>query len=135
MFVERSGCLGGFLYTMQKGGPTLTARNGHQNPPPDMDSLVAGYLDTELREGDDVTVATAEATQNSKAIETWRGPNGERYFPLTLGHNSSIGFLITGVVVLCLDPLNKLNFPAQLLPLVSKSLLDAGDVVTSIAAV
>ncbi len=134
MFVERSGCLGGFLYTMQEDGPTLSARNGHQNPPPEMDSLVADHLDAELREVDDVTVATAEATQNSKAVETWRGPNGERYFPLTLGHNSDLGFLITGVVILCLDPLNKLNFPAQLLPLVSKSLLDAGDVVTSIAA-
>jgi hypothetical protein len=134
MFVERSGCLGGFLYTMQEDGPSLVARNGHQNPPPEMDSLVADHLNTELREVDDVTVATAEATENSKAVETWRGPNGERYFPLTLGHNSDIGFVITGVVVLCLDPLNRFNFPTQLLPLVSKSLLDAGDVVTSIAA-
>jgi hypothetical protein len=134
MFVERCGCLGGFLYTMQKDGPTLSALNGYQNPPPEMDSLVADHLDAELREVDEVTVATAEATENSKAAEAWRGPNGERYFPLTLGHNSDIGFLITGVVVLCLDPSSRLNFPAQLLPLVSKSLLDAGDVVTSIAA-
>jgi hypothetical protein len=60
--------------------------------------------------------------------------DGERFLPGIVAHRTGEGLAITALVVLCENPAEKLAMPYELFPILSKSLFDAGDVVTAIAA-
>ncbi len=134
MIVKQSGCLGGLLYALQKDGPVLTAQVGDRRPPAEIDSLVTSHLSAELEDADEVTVTTADKAEGPPIERAWNGLDGEKFVPVLLAHEAETGYAITGVVVLCVDPSEKFNIPFRLLPVLSRSLRETGDVITAVAA-
>ncbi len=134
LLVQHGGCLGGLLYTMQERGPALAAQSGSQRPPPDIDSLVEAYLSAELQDASEVTLTEVDMANETTTDAGWSGPEGTQFVPVMLAHDTDSGFAVTGVAVLCVAPSEKLKVPYALLPILSASLLEAGDVVTAFAA-
>ncbi len=134
LLVEAAGCAGGLLYTLQDQGPTLAAQQGKHQPPAQIDSLVTAYLSAEVDASDDVTVTEADVADRAPTDGAWVSPDGHRFVPLVLAHDGDAGFTVAGVVVFCAHPNHKLDIPFRLLPVLSRSLLEAGDVVTARAA-
>jgi tetratricopeptide (TPR) repeat protein/type II secretory pathway component PulM len=124
----------GLLYTMQKQGPVLVATFGDVPSSTGIDALVSTYLAAELENSQEETI-TQTVGANSPASDTsWKSLDGQRFVPLLLSHEIEQGWVITGAVVVGVAPDDFLEIPMKLLAALSKSLMDAGDVVTAFAA-
>ncbi|MBN1654218.1 MAG: protein kinase [Deltaproteobacteria bacterium] len=127
LLVEKSDCAGGFLFTIQKEGPVLSAQSGNYPPPPDMDTMVKSYILSEVEDSDDSMHRSSSIDSALEKTVRWTEQKKERYRPLVLGHNTPRGFGITGLAVLVLSRDRVFNFPGDALTAVSKFLIDAGD--------
>jgi tetratricopeptide (TPR) repeat protein len=134
LLLKESGAEGGLLYTLQKSGPVLAAQAGQRRPPARIDAFVVDYLSAELEDVCEVTVTEVDIADQPLEERCWRGPDGHRFIPCILAHQSDTSYTITGVLVLCEDVRKKLKMPYGLIQALSWSLRDAGDVVTAIAA-
>jgi tetratricopeptide (TPR) repeat protein len=134
LLLKESGASGGLLYTLQASGPVLAARTGDQRPPDRIDDFVVDFLSAELRDINEVTVTEVDIADRSSGERGWKGGGDVWFMPYILGHPCEAGFTITAVLVLCEDGAKPLQVPYELLRVMSRSLWDAGDVVTAIAA-
>ncbi len=130
ILVEQSGAWGGFLYTIQRDGPSLSATSGEQPTPADLDPMVERYLSAEIEAGEEVTMTSYDRETPADMKSDWSGYGGGLLRPLLLNHNTDHGQAITGIAVLVLEPGREFRFPGEAIASVSKSLLDAGDVAT-----
>ncbi len=134
MLVEQCACPAALLYTMQPEGPALAATHGDPRPPADIDTLVKDYLSAELDETDVVTMTQADVAEGTQGDGAWVATDGGHLMPVLLAHDTEDALAIAGVVVLRVQSTDRLHVPYKLLALVSRSLMDAGDVVTAYAA-
>ncbi len=125
--VKEGPCLGGFLYTMDKDGPALRCRSGDCTPPPNMQAIVAQYVQSETDESGDVTMTVADLGEAASSQLEWTNHRGEQYVPVLLGHDADDGFCITGAAVLLPKPDRPFVLPAKSAAIVSSALLEAGD--------
>ncbi len=128
ILVQTGHCSGGFLYTMYKDGPVLCCHSGDSAPPGDMDATVTQYVQRQTDDCGDATMTAGAFSEAASSEFDWRNDHGDEYFPLLLGHDSDEGFLITGVAVLLPNPEVEFMSPVEAAAIVSKSLLEAGDV-------
>jgi hypothetical protein len=127
--VKQSKCLGGYLYTVRKDGPVLSAQVGNSPPPPRMLTTVRERIAVEIEKKEDVTATGEEEIESASNYTTeWTGLQDMQYRPLLIGHYTDDGYAITAVAVLILDPSRKFVFPGEMLKTVSRSLLGFGDV-------
>ncbi len=129
LLVKQGNCSGGFLYTVQKKGLVLSARDGESAPSAEVETIVQRHLLAELDGADDTTITGVDPEALSGSGFEWMKQEGERYRAVLLGHETREGFAITGVAVLLLEQDELFNFPGKVVTAVSKALLDAGDVV------
>lgn len=134
LMLKESGAAGGLLYTLQRSGPVLAAQTGPQQPPARIDAFVVDFLSAELDEVCDVTITEVDTADRTAEERGWKGPDGDRFIPCILSHRTDAGYCVTGVLVLCEEGRKKLETPYGLLRVLSRSLSDAGDVATAIAA-
>ncbi len=133
--VEQGGATAGFLYTVQKDGPSLSAALGGQPFPVDLDSMVRQYLDAEIEGSGDITVTTHDLEPPSETKAQWSEYREGLFRPALLGHDTEQGFAITGLAVLVLEPDAEITLSGEAIESISRSLFDAGDVATMYAAI
>lgn len=130
MLIRHSGATSGYLYTIQEDEPVLSAQRGERPPPDGLDELVRTYISAEIDDSDEATVTGSEHEACFENAANW---NGEKYGmcrPLLLSHHTADGFAITGLAVLFRDndPELSFNIPWKISTIVSKTLLESGDV-------
>jgi hypothetical protein len=86
---------------------------------PDMDACAARLM---LEDGTEVTQDAVETTNH-----LWIGPDGARYLPMLLWHNTERGGLVVGVAIMCFKPDVVQRMPTALLDALSHALYDAVD--------
>lgn len=133
LLVQQGGWPGGLLYTMKTQGPVLAATYGDFQPPDDIDSLVEAFLSAEIDASDAVTLTEGDQLE-SPGDGSWIAPDGRRFTPFLISHESGQEIAITGVLVVCADSTDQLNVSFNLLTIISKSLMKSGDVATAYAA-
>lgn len=133
LIIEHSQTEGGFLYTLQKTGPVLSARSGDHQPPAEIETLVKNHLIVELDDTRDVTAMGDDEESYLEQITKWTGVSSDKYHPVLLGHYTKSGFAVTGLAVLLLDPTKGFKYPSELIDVVSRFLMNYGDIVTHIA--
>jgi len=131
--VEAATAVGGYLYTMQNRGPVLSAKYGSYEPPANLRTNVESFLSAEIDSTQEVKVGAAD----SAAVDApfcWVADDGGRYYPSLLTHNTRIGTMINGVVVLRSRDTRPVYAPYQLCVELSKTLEASTDIKTSLAA-
>jgi hypothetical protein len=128
MLVKQSNSLGGFLYTIQKEGPVLSAHSGDVPPPYGIERSARERLEAELERSEDNTADEDDAEFSLIGTTEWTGLQDDTYHPVVLGHNTQEGYAITGMAVLRLDLSRKFKFPAETVVAISKAFLGHGDV-------
>jgi hypothetical protein len=136
LLVKQSNCLGGYLYTIQNDGPSLSAQLGDSAPFAGLDALVQECLSAEIEGTNDMTMASAASEIVSSVTERtdWSGQQGENYHPVVIGHRTPKGFAVAGLAVLLVDPSKTYIFPGKIVAAISKSLVDAGDITAAYSA-
>jgi eukaryotic-like serine/threonine-protein kinase len=123
----------GFLYVIQRRGPTLVAQLGGVAPLLDMDELVSQFLE---RAGEDDTDTDTDASSGSDDASSrsmsWTATESARFTPLLLSHESPRGPCVTGVAVMWMPNSSALRVPTRLLHALSQALYEAGDALTQI---
>jgi len=130
MLIRHSAASFGYLYTIREGAPVLSAQRGERPPPDGLDELVSSYISAEIDKVDEATVTGGEQEACFENAANWNGEYNGRCRPLLLSHHTTEGFAITGLVVLFRDkdPKLALNIPWKISTIVSKTLLESGDV-------
>ncbi len=128
VLVTQSDCMGGFLYTMHARGPVLCAQHGNVLPPAEMDEVAKQHLQAETDDSSDITMTVADLAATSASQLGWTNHRGEEYCPVLLGHEKEDGFCITGLAVLLPHPGKRFVLPVEAAAVVSRGLLEAGDV-------
>lgn len=126
ILIKLSNSEGGFLYTFKAQGLELSAKYSQIAPPPEMDGLIRTRLNREIEEANTDMDETAAAS--SMDTPDWAMQMGDKYRSVLLGHYAPRGFAITGMVVFSVDSKKPYRFPGKTVELVSRSLLDFGDV-------
>ncbi len=134
VLVKQGKCLGGFMYTMQTEGPSLSSQVGDCSPPAEMDTIVREYMQAETDEARDVTMTVADFGEPLSSQFDWTNQEGEEFCPVLLGHETEGRFCITGVALLLPDSSKGFALPAEAVVVVSRALLEAGDVAPVFAS-
>jgi tetratricopeptide (TPR) repeat protein len=124
-----SRCSCGFLYTLQRQGPTLAAQLGSLVPVLDMDAFVAKIL-LDALEARDVTQTEMSSTPEPRFLSAVT--DGARFTPMLLSHPTDHGISVTGVAMMAVEPNSTFRVPTRLLQALSKALYDAGDAITQL---
>lgn len=128
LLVRQSNSCGGYLYTIQTSGPKLCALSGAYPPPDRMDTLVMDYLSGETDDRADVTMTCADLKTEPLSGFDWSLSQEKEYRMVLLGHNTDVGYAITGLAVLFIDPREPFRYPNESIVALSQSLYDSGDV-------
>lgn len=120
----------GFLYVVQRTGPTLVAQLGAVAPLLEMDELVAQFL--ERADDDDVVTATSSGSEDATRAMSWTATESARFTPLLLSHDGPGGPCVTGVAVMWMPNSSALRVPTRLLQALSQALFDAGDALSEV---
>jgi len=131
---KRSRAAHGYLYTLQKNGPVLTAAFNVQSKPFGLDRMIRDYLTAELAESDVATMTSADRLAETESVADWTCENGNRYRTLILGNHTGDGFVITGVAALCKKAGGELAINWDIVSALSNVLRKAGVVSTAQAA-
>lgn len=134
LLLDNSDSTEGFLYTMQKEGPTLSAQIGSGALTKDLEATVRRYLSSEIDDSLDITITGDASDSTTLSTTAWTGHDRRRYRPLLLGHHTNQGYVITGLAVLPIYPGDELKFPVGVVIAVSRSLFEYGDVERCFAA-
>jgi hypothetical protein len=132
LIAEHSGLPGGYLYTLQHHGPMLMARVSHALPPPQLDPLVARYLADALDDARTLHEETARLSSTIKVPDAAREQAWAGYVPMLLSHLDHERVVVTGVAVMLESREHMKRAPRPLLAVLSRSLIDTGDVPTHI---
>ncbi len=128
ILMKEGRCSTGFLYTIQKDGPSLCAQIGNHAPPRNMDATLTEYVKRQADDCTDESGTVADLAQSAVSELDWANPQGEQYYPLLLGHDVQDGLFVTGVAVLLPDRDREFALPLEACAAVSKALVEAGDV-------
>ncbi len=134
VLVDNTETAAGFLYTMQKEGPVLSAQTGIGQPSRDIDKMAREYLAAELDETTHVTVTGMNLKSTAGSSTAWTVSDNAQYRPVLLGHHSEKGYAITGLAVLLLDATGEFKMPFDVIMAVSRALCNSGDVESRIAS-
>jgi hypothetical protein len=118
--VKSASCSGGLLYGLGPEGPRLVAQNGELEVTPEVAELARRRLLAEASE--DLTTADEEQETPQEGSDNWVGPQGDKYYPLVLGHTTPEGFAVAGLAVLRVNSDNRFEYPSELIASVSKVL-------------
>jgi tRNA A-37 threonylcarbamoyl transferase component Bud32 len=124
-----SRCSAGFLYILQRQGPTLAAQLGSIAPMLDMDAFVTKIL-LDALEARDVTQTEMSNTPEPRFLSAVT--DGARFTPMLLSHPTDHGISVTGVAMMAVDANSTFRVPTRLLQALSKALYDAGDAITQL---
>jgi tetratricopeptide (TPR) repeat protein len=125
---------GGFLYALKEDGPVLWVQSDDSHAFPDMDSKVKAYLAKEIDEMRDTTLSQEDGESASENQPGWKSQGGRDYYPLVLGHHTEDGYAVTGMAVLIMKEKKNFVYPTEAVNALSKSLHEAGDAFTTLAA-
>jgi tetratricopeptide (TPR) repeat protein len=128
LLIKGTNCIGGFLYTVQKDGPVLSAQVGKEPPSAQIDTMARKRIASELEDKEDFTQAGAREESAKSDTTGWTGYHSEEYRSVVLGHMDQDRFAVTGLAVLCTDPNKAFQLPGRELHIISKFLFGSGDV-------
>jgi len=94
-----------------------------------MDSLVQTRLNEEIEDVDENTEIGDAAQTSSVENSDWAIRMGTQYRSVLLGHYTPRGFAVTGMAICVVHSKKEFRFPGETVAMVSRSLLDSGDVV------
>jgi hypothetical protein len=137
LLIAESGAAGGYLYTVQEGGPSCTFEVGDQERPNGLDDVVRLTLALEQDEDDRSDYPRVNSRKPPRCAvddNVWTTENGDRYYVLLLGHQVREGYAITGVAFLRIEGVDSLSIPWEISASLSRTLLDLGDVSMIYAA-
>jgi tetratricopeptide (TPR) repeat protein len=135
MLIRQSSALSGYLYTIQKSGPVLVAKSGDvNNPDAALAEMVRDYLSAELDYTEQATITRTEQETITDVDTSWIIGKDEEYFPLLLSSRMPEGVAIAGLALLRKKPGEALRIPYETALVLSKTLLEVGDVVIRYAA-
>lgn len=129
ILIKYTNSLGGYLYIMQKNGPNLAAQLGDNAVTEEIHSMVKEYIAAEINTDNAVTKTDVDTQTSSIASAMWVDKRDIAFQPLLLGHTTSRGFTITGVVVLRVNPERLFQYPSSLIVTLSQYLFDTENVV------
>jgi hypothetical protein len=124
---RQSGSVAGVLYVLDENrGLVCGARVGDFAPDAKLESLLHAYFEKEAEDRED-TQSNAEPGMAARTACEWTGPNGERYVPVLLSHSDELGWALTGLVVLAIEPGQRFVYPSRFAAELSRCLASAGD--------
>lgn len=130
MVMDQCGATAGVLYLVGAHGPFAAAAAGSADEV--LRSLALEYLESEASDvsttGDGSSITTGDSQVD------WTSSQGEKYRPILLTHESSEGFLVTGVAVVTMSPDVPFSYPSRVANEVSRHLRKMGDVTGIVVA-
>jgi hypothetical protein len=130
MVMDQCGADAGVLYLVGAHGPFAAASSG--NAEDSLRSLALEYLQNEAT--DMATTGEGSSLTTGDSQVDWTGSQGEKYRPVLLTHESSDGFLVTGVAVVAMAPDAPFSYPSRVANEVSRHLRKMGDVTGIVVA-
>jgi tetratricopeptide (TPR) repeat protein len=130
MVMDQCGATAGVLYLVGAHGPFAAASSGNADDV--LRSLALEYLQNEAT--DIATTGEGSAITTGDSQVDWTGSQGEKYRPVLLTHESSDGFLVTGVAVVATAPDAPFSYPSRVANEVSRHLRKMGDVTGIVVA-
>ncbi len=130
ILIASSGTQEGYLYTMGKNGPVLSAQCCCVGPPHKLNKMVREYIEAEMNAADDVTETGFDMNSTTGHSSDWTFQNGEMYQPIMLAHYTQEGYVINGLAILVRDPTKEFDYPTHIVTSVSKFLSDSEDIAT-----
>jgi len=127
ILVNRCNCLGGSLYTVQHQCPVLCAQQGNYEQPDNIDQLVQNFLSSHTESEEDETDFLDETSSSSSDISEWTDHQGQKLYPILLGHYTEEKFVISGLAVLLLDPSKPFKYPNDVIMSISQALTRVKD--------
>jgi tetratricopeptide (TPR) repeat protein len=128
ILIKQTHCIRGFLYTVPKDEPVLSAQVGTQGPSVEIETTVRDRFAKEIDATKDLTLDSEQ--EDNGSVNT----AGEEHHCIVLGHATREGFALTGLAFLLTDPNTAYNYPAKTVAIVSRALLESGDVARVYAA-
>jgi len=128
IILEKTSATEGFLYTMRKEGPVLSAVVGAYRPTKEFDQKVRDYLTAEIDDASDATMSAVDEESTSRTTTAWTGYDARQYRPILLGHHTLDGYTVTGLAVISSSKNDRMVFPADIIIALSTELLQSGDV-------
>ncbi|HVW24836.1 MAG TPA: protein kinase [Polyangiaceae bacterium] len=130
MVMDQCGASAGVLYLVGAHGPFAAASSGEADDV--LRSLALEYLQNEA--SDVATTGDGSSLTTGDSQIDWTGSQGEKYRPVLLTHESSDGFLVTGVAVVAMSPDTPFSYPSRVANEVSRHLRKMGDVTGIVVA-
>jgi serine/threonine protein kinase/tetratricopeptide (TPR) repeat protein len=134
LIVRRTKSKGGYLYAVNKDGPTLCAQTETRPAPNRLDSVVREFLETETSTHEEVTKTCADLGAPTESA-VWNNVLDGNYSPVLLGHSTEAGYAITGIAVLYTEQPTCKTPPTELITVISKSLQNSDDVDAIITSI
>jgi tRNA A-37 threonylcarbamoyl transferase component Bud32 len=117
--LRSSGADEGFLYCVEGGTFTMTAKIANHELPMSVDELARNYIEAELSQDDG---ATGEATGSLERTSGWTQDGDSTYRPVLLSHTTADGPTITGLAVVLVPPGARFRHPTRTAADVSRRL-------------
>jgi hypothetical protein len=124
--VRQSGAAAGVLYTHDDEGLVCSARAGDFTPDAKLEALLQVYFEKEATDREE-TQSNPEPAAAARTACEWTGPEGRRCVPVLLSHADELGWALTGLAVLVIDPGVRFTYPSRVAAELSRSLARAGD--------
>lgn len=124
--IRQSGAAAGVLYIKDDQGLLCAARSGEFVPDGKLEALMHAYFDREANDREETQSNPDPAASMRTACE-WAGPGGQRYVPVVLSHAGEIGWAMTGLAVLVIEPSVRFTYPGRFAAELSRKLAATGD--------
>jgi tRNA A-37 threonylcarbamoyl transferase component Bud32 len=134
LLVARARAVRGFLYGMQPGGLRLAATVGDLPPPDGIEDMLAVYMSAELDASQTVPNSVTGTFGATTEMVAWINDGQSLYYPVLLYSIHVQRRRVSGVALLALPVQRAPQLPPELVSEISRTLLDAGDVVGADAA-
>jgi hypothetical protein len=129
LLLEHTKCSAGYLYILERQGLVLRSQHGAQAAPKNMDELARSHVAAELDEAEEVTVTG----EGDTGLSTMWASLGGRFVPVLLAHTGEQGRLVTGLALLHAGSDQVFAAPGALVPVLSRALVEAGEVCSALA--